>query len=279
MAVSEVPVTGSIKVRIRPHGVARWLPGIVTLRSYQRGWLSKDLVAGLVLTAVLVPVGMGYAEAAGLPAINGLYATIVPLLIYALFGPSRILVLGPDSSLAGLIAAVVLPIAGGNSSAVIALAGMLALIMGGLAILAGLSKLGFVTDLLSKPIRYGYLNGIALTVLIGQLPKILGFSVDGDNLLQEAGALINGVRNGLTNWTAVAIGVFSLIVILGLKRLAPRIPGVLIAVIASTAAVSLLDLAATAGISVVGALPQGLPSFQIPNVTLGEIGTLFTAAL
>src|SRR5947208_2297821 len=127
--------------------------------------MSKDLIAGLVLTAVLVPVGMGYAEAAGLPAITGLYATIVPLTAYAIFGPSRILVLGPDSALAGLVAAAILPLAAGNPDRAVALAGILAVLMGAIAIVAGLAKLGFVTDLLSKPIRYGYLNGIALTVL------------------------------------------------------------------------------------------------------------------
>src|SRR5512136_649607 len=168
-----------------PRGLLRWLPGLRLWPTYQRSWLAKDVVAGLVLTALLVPVGMGYAEAAGLPAIYGLYATIVPLVAYAIFGPSRILVLGPDSALAALIAATVLPLAAGNAERVVLLARMLAILSGALCILAGLARLGFITDLLSKPIRYGYLNGIALTVLVGQLPKVCGFSVSGDNLLQE----------------------------------------------------------------------------------------------
>src|SRR5512147_940516 len=170
----------------RPRGISRWIPGWQLLRTYQRTWLIKDLSAGVVLTAILVPVGMGYAEAAGLPAIYGLYATIVPLLAYAIFGPSRILVLGPDSSLAAIIAATIVPLAAGDPDQLVALAGMLALFTGGLCILAGLAHFGFITDLLSKPIRVGYLNGIALTVLIGQLPKLLGFSSSGENLIQEA---------------------------------------------------------------------------------------------
>jgi len=262
-----------------PPGLRRWIPSLTMLRTYQRGWLAKDAVAGLVLTALLVPVGMGYAEAAGLPAIYGLYATIVPLVAYAIFGPSRILVLGPDSALAALIAATILPLAAGNAERVVVLAGMLAILSGALCILAGLARLGFITDLLSKPIRYGYLNGIALTVLVGQLPKVFGFSVSGDNLLQEASGLAQGILNGQTNWTACAIGFSCLIVILGFKRWAPKIPVVLIAVVGATIVVSLFALTARAGISVVGPLPQGLPAFQIPTVSLGELSVLMAGAV
>jgi MFS superfamily sulfate permease-like transporter len=127
------------------------LPGIEMVRTYRRAWLPDDLVAGLVLTAVLVPVGMGYAEAAGLPAITGLYATIVPLLVYALLGPSRILVLGPDSSLAAIIAATVVPLSAGDPERAVALAGGLALISGVFGIAFGLLHLGLLTDLLSSP--------------------------------------------------------------------------------------------------------------------------------
>src|SRR5512139_2346002 len=186
-------------------GIWRWLPGLYTLKTYQRSWLTKDLVAGLVLTAILVPVGMGYAEAAGLPAINGLYATIVPLIAYAIFGPSRILVLGPDSSLAAVIAAVIVPLAAGDPARTIALAGMLAIFTGLLCVLAGLAHLGFITELLSKPIRYGYMNGIALTVLIGQLPKLFGFSVEGNGVLEEGLAFIQGLLAGEANWVTFAL--------------------------------------------------------------------------
>jgi high affinity sulfate transporter 1 len=262
-----------------PRGLRRWMPILTMLRTYQRGWLAKDIVAGLVLTALLVPVGMGYAEAAGLPAIYGLYATIVPLVAYAIFGPSRILVLGPDSALAALIAATILPLAAGNTERAVALAGILAILSGALCILAGLARLGFITDLLSKPIRYGYLNGIALTVLVGQLPKVCGFSVNGDNLLQEASGLAQGILQGQTNWAACVIGLPCLAVILGFKRWAPKIPGILVAVVGATMAVALFDLTAQTGISVVGPLPQGLPALQIPTVLFGELSTLLAGAV
>jgi high affinity sulfate transporter 1 len=265
--------------RARPLGLSRWIPALATLRTYQRSWLAQDLVAGLVLTAILVPVGMGYAEAAGLPAIYGLYATIVPLLAYALFGPSRILVLGPDSSLAAIIAATIVPLAAGDSERLVALAGALALLTGTLCIVAGLARFGFITDLLSKPIRIGYLNGIALTVLVGQLPKLLGFSASSEGLIREAISLLEGIAQGLTNPVTFAIGASSLAIILIFKRRWPRIPGVLIAVIGATAVVSLFGLAARAGVSVVGPLPQGLPTFQIPAVTLADLGSLMAGAV
>jgi high affinity sulfate transporter 1 len=263
----------------RPRGLSRWLPALPALRTYQRPWLAKDLTAGLVLTAILVPVGMGYAQAAGLPAIYGLYATIIPLLAYAIFGPSRILVLGPDSSLAAIIAATIVPLAAGDPERLVALAGALALLTGGLCILAGLARFGFITDLLSKPVRLGYLNGIALTVIVGQLPKLLGFSSSGDNLIQEAISLVQGVAQGMTNGAAFAIGASCLAIVLIFKRRWPKIPGVLIAVVGATLVVGVLDLAATAGVSVVGPLPQGLPSFQIPAVSLADLGALAAGAI
>jgi high affinity sulfate transporter 1 len=265
--------------KARPAGIARWMPGIALLRSYQRAWLAKDLAAGLVLTAVLVPVGMGYAAAAGLPVIYGLYATIVPLLAYALFGPSRILVLGPDSALAALIAATILPLAAGNPDRAVALAGTLAILTGVLCMLAGLCKFGFVTDLLSKPIRYGYLNGIALTVVVGQLPKVLGFSVSGENLLQEVAGLARGIEQGDTNWVAAAIGGACLAVIFALRRWLPTIPGVLVAVVGATALAAVFDLAARAGIAVVGPLPAGLPALRIPYVSFDEFNALLPGAV
>ncbi len=262
----------------QPRGLRRWIPGITLIRSYQRSWLSQDLGAGLVLTAILVPVGMGYSEAAGLPAVYGLYATIVPLIVYAVFGRSRILVLGPDSSLAAVIAATILPLAGGSEGRAVAFAGMLAILSGAMCILAGIARFGFVTDLLSKPIRYGFLNGIALTVIVGQLPKFFGFSVRGEDLIREATGLVHGILNRQTNWTAFLIGAVSLIVIAGSKRWLPRIPGVLIAVVGAMTVVALFDLGAKTGISVVGRLPEGLPAFRIPAVSLNEIGSLVAGA-
>jgi len=251
-------------------GWMRWLPGLLALRHYQVAWLRHDLVAGLVLTTVLVPVGIAYAVASGLPAISGLYATIFGLLAYALFGPSRVLVLGPDSSLVALILGVVLPLSGGDPQRALALAGMMAVVSGALCIAAGSARLGFITELLSKPIRYGYMNGIALTVLVSQLPALFGFSVQGDGLLDKTLAFGEAVVAGRTNGAALLLGLGTLAVIFGLMR-SKRLPGVLIAVAGATVAVASLDLAARAGVSVLGALPQGLPALAFPLITSSDI--------
>ncbi|HXD05297.1 MAG TPA: sulfate permease [Burkholderiaceae bacterium] len=248
-----------------------WLPGLQTLRSYEPAWIARDVAAGLVLTTMLVPVGIAYALASGVPGIYGLYATIAGLLAYALFGPSRILVLGPDSALATLILSVVLPLSRGDASRAVALAATMALVSGLVCILVGLMRLGFITELLSKPIRYGYMNGIALTVLISQLPKLFGFSIDSTGPLRDLLQIARSVLAGQVNWTACAIGVGTLAVILVLKRF-ERVPGILIAVLGATLAVGALGLAESAGVKVLGPLPQGLPSFAIPRIDLADLG-------
>lgn len=254
-----------------PVGWRRWLPGVEMLRRYRPAWLIRDISAGLVLTSMLVPVGIAYAQASGIPGIYGLYATIVPLLVYALFGPSRILVLGPDSSLVALILAVVLPLSGGDPARAIALASAMAIVSGVVCILAGLLRLGFITELLSKPIRYGYMNGIAFTVLISQLPKMFGFSIeDDDNPLRELWRIGVAILDGKTNVAACLIGVGTLAVILLLKRY-QRIPGILLAVIGATVAVAALDLDKTSGVSVLGSLPQGLPSFALSWISPADL--------
>jgi len=258
-------------------GIAKWLPGIATLRTYERGWLRGDIVAGIILSTLLVPAGMGYAEAAGLPAITGLYATIIPLIAYAIVGPSRILVLGPDSALAALIAATILPMAAGDPERAVALAGMLAIITGILCIAAGLARFGFLTDLLSKPVRVGYMNGIALTVIVSQLPKLCGFSVDAEGLIPGFVEFCRKLLAGEAVPQAVVIGLGCIAIILGLKRIAPRVPGVLVAVVVATVAVSFFGLADT--VSVVGAVPRGIPLPAIPSVSLEDLGPLFIGAI
>jgi high affinity sulfate transporter 1 len=253
------------------NGWKRWLPGLQILSRYEAAWLPHDLMAGLVLTTMLVPVGIAYAVASGVPGIYGLYATIVPLLAYALFGPSRILVLGPDSSLAPVILAVVLPLSGGDPKRAVALASMMAVVSGLVCILVGVMRLGFVTELLSKPIRYGYMNGIAFTVLLSQLPKLLGFSIDDAGPLRDLAQIATSVLGGQTNWTAFAVGAGTLAVILLLKR-CERIPGILIAVVSATVAVGAFGLAHGAGVKVLGPLPQGLPSLALPWTTLADLG-------
>ncbi|MBS0561514.1 MAG: sulfate permease [Proteobacteria bacterium] len=244
-------------------GWERWLPGIGMLRAYKPSWLRHDITAGLVLTTVLVPVGIAYAEASGVPGIFGLYATIVALLAYALFGPSRILVLGPDSSLAPIILAVVLPLSDGDPARAAALAGAMAVVSGIACIAAGLLRLGFITELLSKPIRYGYMNGIALTVLIGQVPKLLGASVSAEGPLRSMWAIAAAVFAGNVNLATFAVGATTLATILLLKG-NTRFPGVLIAVVGATVAVASFGLAERFGVSVLGPLPQGLPRFSVP---------------
>ncbi len=251
-------------------GGTRWLPGLRLLRGYERSWLRHDVVAGLVLTTILVPVGIAYAQASGLPGIYGLYATIVPLLAYALFGPSRILVLGPDSSLAAVILAVVLPLSAGDPKRAVALAGAMAIVSGVVCIAAGFARLGFVTELLSKPIRYGYMNGIALTVMLSQIPKLLGFSVGAEGPLRQAWGIVREVLGGRTNLVTLAIGGSVLALILLLKR-APRVPGILIAVAAATVGVAVTGAATRFGVSVLGPLPRGLPAPAVPLVGVDDL--------
>ena len=255
-------------------------PGLGLLSSYRRSWLSKDLVAGLVLTALLVPQGMAYAELAGLPAITGLYTSILCLVGYAIFGPSKILVLGPDSSLGPMIAATIIPIVGANGDPerAIALASMLALLVGVMTVLAGVAKLGFVADLLSKPTQIGYLNGLALTILVGQLPKLFGFSVDADGLIPEAAGFAKGLANGDAVAAALAIGLLGLILIILLQRLLPKIPAVLVAVIVSILAANAFNLA-DHGVSLVGPLPQGFPPLTLPGVSLSDMALLVGGAV
>ena len=266
MQSSSNPEPGRIARPAKPgeqRGWSRWLPGLRTLREYDVAWLRHDIVAGLVLTTMLVPVGIAYAVASGLPGIYGLYATIVPLLAYALFGPSRILVLGPDSALVAVILAVVVPLSGGDPHRAVAIASMMAIVSGTVCILAGIARLGFITELLSKPIRYGYMNGIALTVIVSQLPKLFGFSGEGEGPLRRIWAFAQAVLAGETNWAALAVGAGTLAVILLLKG-SKRIPGILIAIVGATAIVGALDLATRADVSVLGPIPQGLPCVRHP---------------
>ncbi len=253
-------------------GISRWLPGLSSAREYRRAWLWPDVRAGIVVTALLIPAGMGYAEVAGLPPETGLYATIVPLVAYAIFGPSRILVLGPDSSLAPIIAASILPLALGDGERAVALAGLLAIMVGGMLLLGGILRLGFVTDLLSKPIRVGYLNAIALIVIISQIPKLLGFSIDADGMWQEVVEITRAIADGEVQPLAVAFGVGSLIVIFVLKRVKSPVPGVLVVVVLSMILTGVLGL--SDALPVVGALPQGLPAPALEGLQWSDVSAL-----
>ncbi|HEY2624095.1 MAG TPA: sulfate permease [Dyella sp.] len=259
---SDTPISRAGRAVDAAPGWWRWLPGLVMLKEYQAAWLPKDIAAGLVLTTMLVPVGIAYAEASGVPGVYGLYATIIPLLVYAVFGPSRILVLGPDSSLAAPILAIVAPIAAGDPSRAIAVASMMAVVSGLFCIVLGLLRLGFITELLSKPIRYGYMNGIALTVLISQLPKLFGVSIDSQGPLRDLLNLGKAIAAGQTNWYSFAVGAVSLLIILSLKRF-KALPSILIAVVVATLCVTVFNLDRL-GVKVLGTIPHGLPTFAIP---------------
>ena len=257
-------------------GLGRWAPGLVLLRRVRGADLHRDVVAGVVLAALLVPQGMAYAQLAGVPPVTGLYATLVPLVVYFLLGPSRILILGPDSAVAPLVAAAIIPLAAAeDASARIALAGLLAIAVGSIMLAGGLARFGFVTELLSMPVRLGYLMGIAVTVIVAQLPKLFGFSVDTEDLLRGVRDFVTGLDE--TNPTALAIGVASLALIVGLRRVAPKVPGVFFAVVGATAAVAVLGLADQ--VPVVGDVPAGLPAFGLPDVSFEDFKTLIPAAV
>ncbi|WP_322084186.1 SulP family inorganic anion transporter [Burkholderia sp. BCC1972] len=251
-------------------GPLQWINGLTVARGYQLPWLPHDLLAGVTLSAVLVPAGMAYAQAAGLPAVNGLYASFAAMLAYALFGPSRILVLGPDSALVALIAASIMPLARGDATHALALAGALAILTGAICIAVGALRLGFVTELLSLPIRYGFLNGIMLTIGIGQLPRLLGYEGKGESFVEQVRDVVEGISASKVNATSFALGVAALVLILACKRLWPKAPGVLLAVAGATVAVMCFDLSRRAGVATVGAIAQGLPVPRIPRVALGD---------
>jgi high affinity sulfate transporter 1 len=249
------------------------VPGLALLRVQRGRALRRDVITGIVLAALLVPQGMGYAAVAGLPPVTGLYATLVPLLVYFLLGPSRILVLGPDSAVCPLVAAAIIPLAAHDSSERIALAGLLAIGVGALMLAGGLARFGFVTELLSIPVRLGYLMGIAVTVIVAQLPKLFGFSVESESLIRGFSDFVS--RLDETDATALALGVGTLVTIAGLRLVSRRVPGVLIGVVGATAIVAVLGL----DVPVVGDVPAGLPAIGLPDAALSDLKTLLPAAI
>src|SRR3954466_14268067 len=255
-------------------------PGLQAISSYRLRWLPKDIVAGVVLTTLLVPQGMAYAELAGLPPITGLYTSILCLLGYAIFGPSKVLVLGPDSALGPMIAATILPllVADGDPARAVALASVLALMVGAIMVVASIGRLGFIADLLSKPTMLGYLNGLALTILISQVPKLLGFSIDAEGPVGRVSAIVSGIADGEVVPAAAAVGLSGIVVILVLQRWVPKVPVVLVMVVLAIAATSVFDLGAR-GVSLIGVLPQGFPPLTFPSVDVSDLGPLFLGAL
>jgi high affinity sulfate transporter 1 len=253
----------------------RFVPGLEVARQYRREWLRDDVVAGVVLTALLVPQGMAYAELAGLPPIAGIYATMVPLLAYAVFGPSRILVMAPDSALAPLIAAAVIPLAASDADARMGLAALLALMVGALCLIGGIARLGFVTDLLSKPVRIGYLAGIAVVVLADQAAKVLGIEIEADDFLGGLVELVTSLGEMVPLTAAIGFGTF--LGLLAIRWRFPRSPAALLAVVAGIAIVIAFNLQDV--VPTVGEVPPGLPAPAVPPIDGELLGELAVPAL
>jgi SulP family sulfate permease len=261
-----------LEARVRHGWISKALPVVGVVRGYKRSWLKPDLVAGAALSAALVPAGMAYAEASGLPAVNGLYASVVPMIFYALFGPSRVVIVGPDSALAPMIAAAILPLAGQDPEKSVAMAGVLAILIGLFLIAGRVFKLGFVTGLLSRPIRVGYLNGIALAVTVSQLPRLLGIDVSADGLFERLTSLAEAILGGGINPVALAVGAGCLAVIVAGRFLPWKVPSVLFAVAGSIAVVAALGLAGR--LPIVGALPPGLPAPALGGIGMEDVLSL-----
>ncbi len=247
------------------------------LRHYRRELLRSDVQAGVALSALLIPAGMAYAQAAGLDPVYGLYAASVPLIAYALFGPSQILVLGPDSSLTPLIVAAMLPFASRDPRTRIVVASALAVLAGAMCVLGGVARLGFLTDLLSLPVRYGYLTGIAVTVAVGQVPKLLGISGRSGSLFDSISDINHGIVHRSVRWESVTVGVAVLALVLLMRRWKPTMPGILLAVIGAIAACTAFGLRQR-GLMMVGDLPRHLPRLAWPALSMHDATELVTAA-
>jgi high affinity sulfate transporter 1 len=255
--------------------LARWVPGLATLKSYKASFLPHDLAAGLTLGAVMVPVGLAYGELAGLP-LAGLYGSMLPLIAYALFGSSRLLIVGPDTAMAAIVAVAVAPLALGDAGRLALLAAGLGIMTGVLCLLAGLLRLGFVANFLSKPVIVGFMHGLAVVVAVAQLPKVLGIKAAGETALEQ---LLNALPQlGGTNPVTLAIGGATFAVILLCRRFLPRVPGAVVALVGSGLAVVLLDLESH-GVAVIGRIPTGLPGFSLPLLSLDDFDSLLPIAL
>jgi len=255
--------------------VRHFMPGVESFKSYDRSWLRSDLGAGLSVAAIALPVGIAYADLAGVPAVIGMYSAIFPLLAYALFGSSRQLMTGPDAATCIIVAASLGPLAGGDPERYLALMVILTLMTGILYVVAGVSRLGFIANFLSQPILTGYLNGIALIIIAGQLQKLFGYSGTEEEFFPKLIEFIVQVQD--SHLPTLVLGLSLLIALVILRRVAPKLPAALVVVIAGIAAVVMLGLDQS-GVAVLGSVPAGLPSLQIATVDLNTFKTLFADA-
>ena len=245
--------------------IGRIAPGLHDLRHYQRADLPKDLAAGLAVAAVALPVGVAYAQLAGFHPAVGLYSSILPLLAYFLFGTSRQLILGPDAATCALIALTVAPMAGGDPQVYIALSALLALFAGLFCILACFLKLGVLADFLSRPILVGVLNGVAVSIALGQSGKLFGFSIEQQGVVLVAIELIS--KFGQIHWLTFAVALLAFAVLLLAPRLIKHLPAALLAMLVTAVAVAGFDLEAH-GVATLGVVPAGLPALGLPAGSL-----------
>lgn len=253
----------------------RLMPGLAALSRYDRSWLRYDLVAGVSVAAVAVPVAIAYSQLAGLPPVYGLYASILPLVAYALFGTSRQLIMAPDAATCAMVAAVVAPLAGADMARYVPLTMALTLITGVFCVLAGLAGLGFLTNFLSRPILTGYLNGIALAIIASQLGKLLGFPVKPTGFFRTLWEV--GSRIGETHPLTLFVGAAAFVTLRLLRRLGPKVPGPLVVVVLGIAASAFYGLGQR-GVALVGAIPPGLPKLTVPRVATADLEPLVLGA-
>lgn len=256
--------------------VMAWLPGAADLRHYRRAWLRGDVIAGLTVAAYLIPQVMAYATLAGLPPVAGLWAALVPMAVYAIVGSSSQLSVGPESTTALMTAAALAPLAIGDPARYAVMAAALAVLVGIVCLLAGLCRLGFLAEMLSRPVLIGYMTGVAVVMIGSQLGKITGIDVDGDEFIQQITSF--ATRIGEVNWPTLAMSVTVLVMLLVLFRRFPGSPGALLAVLAATVAVWLLDLDRH-GITVIGEIPAGFATLGAPAVSAADLLSLCVPAL
>lgn len=254
--------------------LTRWVPGLEMLAEYKAAYLPHDLAAGLTLGAVMVPVGLAYGEMAGLP-LAGLYGSMLPLLAYALFGSSRQIVVGPDTAMAALVAVALVPMAPNDPVRLALLAADLGVMVGVLCLIAGVLRLGFIANFLSKPVIVGFMHGLAVVIIVAQLPKVLGVKNAGETTLEQAINLLP--RLGDTNLVSLAIGAATCALILLCRRFVPRVPGAVVALAASGLAVVLFGLDRY-GVAIVGRIPTGLPELSVPTFKLVDFDDLLPVA-
>ncbi|CAI3808744.1 putative sulfate transporter [Pseudomonas sp. MM221] len=256
--------------------LSRWLPGLANLLHYRREWLHADLQAGLSVAAIQIPIAIAYAQIVGLPPQYGLYACVLPMMVYALIGSSRQLMVGPDAATCAMIAGAVAPLAMGDPQRIVELSVIVTVLVGVMLIAAGLARAGFIASFFSRPILIGYLNGIGLSLIAGQLSKVVGFKIEGDGFILS---LINFFqRLGEIHWVTLLIGLAALSLLIWLPRRYPRLPAALMVVALFMLLVGLFGLDRF-GVAILGPVPAGIPQLAWPHSNLTEMKSLLRDAL